>query len=65
MMLLFQTLPQGNTGLLRVTAMNGATIANVRTRFLNGLSDFFSADDGFYGLISVGMEQQTRKTNEQ
>ena len=62
--LFFQTLPQGDTGLMRVTAINGATISNVRARFLNGLSDFFTADDGYYGLISVGMEQQTKKTNE-
>ena len=62
--LFFQTLPQGDTGLMRVTAINGAAIANVRARFLNGLSDFFSADDGFYGLVAAGMEQQTRKTNE-
>ena len=62
--LFFQTLSQGDTGLLRVTSSSGKTIANARARFLNVLSDFFPADDGFYGLISVGMEQQTRKTNE-
>ena len=62
--LYFQTLPQGTTGLARVSANNGATIANVRARFLDGLIDFFSADDGFYGLLSTGMEQQTSHNNE-
>lgn len=55
----FATLPQGTTGLMRVTANNGATIANVRARFLSGLIDFWTADDGFYGLLSVDMEQPT------
>jgi hypothetical protein len=59
----FSTLPQGDTGLLRVKPENGATIASVRARFLDVTSDFFTADDGFYGLISVGMEQQTSKSN--
>lgn len=59
----FPTLPQGNTGLLRVTPENGANIASVHARFLDVTSDFFTADDGYYGLISVGMEQQTSKTN--
>ena len=59
--LYFQVLPQGNTGLMRVTPNNGVTIASVRARFLNGLVDFFPADDGYYGLLSAGMEQPTRK----
>lgn len=61
--LFFPTLPQGTTGLMRVTAENGATITSVRARFLDDLIDFFTADDGFYGLISAGMEQQTSRTN--
>src|ERR1051325_10473059 len=40
--LFFQVLPQGNTGLLHVSPLNGATIANVRARFQNTLSDFFT-----------------------
>lgn len=59
--LYFQVLPQGSTGLMRVTPNNGVIIANVRARFLNGLIDFFPADDGYYGLISPPMEQPTRK----
>ncbi|MCC6802631.1 MAG: M23 family metallopeptidase [Anaerolineae bacterium] len=59
--LYFPVLPQGSTGLMRVTPNNGVVIANVRARFLNGLIDFFPADDGYYGLISTGMEQPTRK----
>ncbi len=62
--LFFQTLPQGTAGLMRVFSNNGLTIANARARFLDGLSDFFPADDGFYGLISTDMEQQTGKNNE-
>ncbi len=61
--LFFPTLPQGTTGLMRVNAENGAAITSVRARFLDGLIDFFSADDGFYGLIAAGMEQQTSRTN--
>ncbi len=64
MQLYFQTLPQGDTGLMRVTPDNGATIVNVRARFLNNLIDFFSADDGYYGLLSTDMEQPTGRNNE-
>ncbi len=59
----FQTLPQGTTGLMRVSANNGVIIANVRARFLNGLIDFFRADDGFYGFASTAMEQPTTKSS--
>ena len=62
--LYFQTLPQGTTGLMEVTPDNGASIMNVRARFLNGLIDFFPADDGYYGLLSTDMEQQTTKHSE-
>ncbi len=62
--LYFQTLPQGSTGLMRVSANNGAGIANVRARFLDGLIDFYPADDGLYGFLSAGMEQPTSKNNE-
>src|SRR5579871_880564 len=62
--LFFQTLPQGQTALMRVTPNNGKTIANVRARFLNVLSDFWQESDGYYGLISCDMEQQTGKNNE-
>ncbi len=62
--LFFQVLPQGDTGLLRVTPLNGKTIANVRARFLNVLSDFWQDTDGYYGLLSTDMEQQTGKNND-
>ncbi|HVU12615.1 MAG TPA: M23 family metallopeptidase [Phototrophicaceae bacterium] len=62
--LFFQTLPQGDTGLMRVTPLNGKTIANARARFLNVLSDFWQDTDGYYGLLSTDMEQQTGKNNE-
>ena len=60
--LYFDALPQGTTGLMRVTPNNGVTILNVRARFLNGLIDFFPADDGYYGLVAAGMEQPTRRS---
>lgn len=56
--LLFQGIPQGQVGLAHVT---GEGIAGARARFLNRLVDFFPVDgDGFYGLLSVGMEQNPR-----
>lgn len=58
--LYFQTLPQGTTGLARVSSPNGEReITGVRARFLDGLIDFFPAADGFYGLIAAGMESET------
>ncbi|MEP7291623.1 MAG: M23 family metallopeptidase [Chloroflexota bacterium] len=57
--LYFQALPQGTTGLIRLTPNNGAVINNARARFLDGFIDFFVADDGFYALLSADMEQQT------
>ncbi len=62
--LYFQTLPQGTTGLMRVSANNGVSIANARARFLDGLIDFYPADDGLYGFVSADMEQPTSKNNE-
>jgi Peptidase family M23 len=55
----FTGLAQGDTGVIHVS---GAGLAGARIRFLNLLTDTFSAaDDGFYGLVSVSMEQTARK----
>lgn len=62
--LYFQVLPQGTTGLARISLIDdsqGVTIANARARFLDGFIDFFPMDDGVYGLLSTNMEQQTRR----
>jgi hypothetical protein len=56
--LLFEGIPQGQVGVVHVT---GDGIAGARARFLNRLVDFFPMDgDGFYGLLSVSMEQSPR-----
>lgn len=57
----FDSLPQGGTGVLHVT---GADIAGAKSSFLDKLVDFFPMpNDGFYGLVSVGMEQTARNYN--
>jgi murein DD-endopeptidase MepM/ murein hydrolase activator NlpD len=61
--LFFATLPQGTTGLMRVSPNNGMSIGSVRAFFLRDTIDFFPAEDGFYGLIAADMEQQTSRTN--
>ncbi len=60
--LYFQTLPQGTTGLIRVTPNNGAVITSLRAQFLNGMIDFFSASDGYYAILAADMEQQTSRS---
>ncbi len=56
--LLFESIPQGQVGLAHIT---GEGVAGARARFLNRLVDFFPVDgDGFYSLLSVGMEQNPR-----
>jgi hypothetical protein len=56
--LLFDGIPQGQVGVVHVT---GQGIAGARARFLNRLVDFFPMDgDGFFGLLSVSMEQSPR-----
>lgn len=56
--LLFEGIPQGQVRLVHVT---GEGVAGARARFLNRLIDFFPVDgDGFFGLLSVGMEQNPR-----
>ncbi len=58
--LYFATLPQGHTGLARISSPNNERmISAVRARFLNELIDFFPADDGYYGLLAAGMESDT------
>src|ERR1700709_1146155 len=57
----FDSLAQGNTGVLHVT---GTDIAGAKSSFLDKLVDFFPMpNDGFYGLVSVGMEQTARNYN--
>ena len=56
--LYFDRIPQGQVGLVHVT---GNGIATVRARVFNRLVDFFSVkNDGYYGLIAAGMEQNPR-----
>ncbi len=56
--LYFENIPQGQAGLVHVM---GAGIDEVRARFFRRLIDFFPVDgDGFYGLLSVSMEQNPR-----
>lgn len=67
--LFFQTLPQGETRLVRVYGQNaaGSPLAAVRARFLSDEPiEFFSLPDqsdpalaGFWGILSAGMEQRT------
>lgn len=57
--LYFQTIAQGQVGLIHV---NGENIAGGRARFINNIVDFYPvSDDGFYGVLSVSMEQTPRK----
>lgn len=59
--LFFTELPQGNTGLLRVT---GEGLAGARTRFLNELIEFFPVEgDGLYAFVAPSMEQSPRQYN--
>lgn len=54
----FQTLPQGDIGLVHVT---GDSISAARARFFDRLIDFYPIEnDGFYGLLSADMEQIPR-----
>lgn len=54
----FSSLAQGSSGLLHVT---GTGIAGAKSSFLNTLVDFYPMpDDGYYGLVSVSMEQTAR-----
>jgi hypothetical protein len=55
----FSALPQGQAGLVHAA---GAGLAGARARFLNQLIDFFPVPgDGYYGLLSVSMEQNPRQ----
>lgn len=54
----FQTIAQGQVGLVHV---HGDNLAGARARFLSEMIDFFPVDgDGYYGLLSVNMEQSPR-----
>jgi hypothetical protein len=57
--ILFETLPQGSTGLVRLT---GDNIASARARFLDHLIDFYPMPDGFYGILSAGIETPVRRS---
>jgi murein DD-endopeptidase MepM/ murein hydrolase activator NlpD len=56
--LLFGGLPQGQVGLMQV---RGEGVVEARGGFVEDLYPFFTiADDGFYGLVSAGMDQTPR-----
>ncbi len=57
--LYFQSIAQGQVGLIHV---NGENIAGGRARFINNIVDFYPVPgDGYYGILSVNMEQTPRK----
>lgn len=54
----FDNITQGQVGMVHVV---GADITEVRMRAFNRLIEFFPMpDDGYYGLLAVGMEQNPR-----
>ncbi len=56
--LYFSEIAQGEVGLVQVQAEG---LAGARARFLNEMVEFFPVEDeGFYGLLSVNMEQNPR-----
>lgn len=56
--LYFSEIKQGGLGLAHVL---GGDLSDVRARFFNQMVEFFPIDgDGFYGLLSVNMEQSPR-----
>jgi murein DD-endopeptidase MepM/ murein hydrolase activator NlpD len=56
--LFFNNLPQGQMGLVHVYSSG---LAGARARLFNEMIEFFPiAGDGFYGLLSAGMEQNAR-----
>lgn len=58
LLLYFASMPQGQTGLVKVEPVDGALIASVRARWIDQLVDFYPVEgDGFYGLLSAAMEQ--------
>ncbi len=57
----FTSLAQGSAGVLHVT---GENVAGAKSSFLDNLVDFFPMpNDGFYGFVSVSMEQTARNYN--
>ncbi|MBE0689906.1 MAG: M23 family metallopeptidase [Anaerolineae bacterium] len=57
--LYFANMPQGGVGLMQV---EGADVSGATASWLNHLIDFFPVEDeGYFGLLSVGMEQATRR----
>lgn len=62
----FATLEQGRVGLMQVQTIDpnvpGKQVVGVRARFIDQTIEFFPvAGDGFYGLVSVSMEQTPRR----
>jgi murein DD-endopeptidase MepM/ murein hydrolase activator NlpD len=54
----FQSIPQGRFGVMHVS---GPGVSGARARFLDTIIEFFPiANDGFYGLLAVNMEQTPR-----
>ncbi|MCC6614556.1 MAG: M23 family metallopeptidase [Anaerolineae bacterium] len=59
--LFFANMPQGGVGLMQV---EGEDISGATADWLNHLIEFFPIEgEGYYGLLSVGMEQATRRDN--
>lgn len=55
--LLFEKIQQGRAGMFYV---GGENVTGARIRFLDSLTDFFPAEDGFYGLLAIDMDQSPR-----
>jgi len=55
--LYFGQLPQGGTGVARLV---GEGVVSARLRFLSVLTDFYTAEDGAYVLIPVGLDVTPR-----
>lgn len=59
--LYFESIAQGRVGLAHVY---GSDIANIRASFLENEFEFFPmSEDGYYGLLAVGMEQRVGTYN--
>jgi hypothetical protein len=55
--LYFAALPQGGTGVARLT---GPNVVSGRLRFLSTLTNFYAGDDGFYVIVPVGLDVTPR-----
>ncbi|MEL6151689.1 MAG: peptidoglycan DD-metalloendopeptidase family protein [Chloroflexota bacterium] len=51
--LYFNVLPQGSAGVAHIPA---GEVAGARMRFLGSVTDFYSAEDGLYVLVPIGLD---------